>query len=724
MIAAVHPALSTFASCRETNTAVRSPEVWSTIALVAMGLASSRAEAQRWWQQQPEEQQVPEDVHQEAGTPGTSDGAVLADAPAYQWRWQQILANNRIGARMTSLAVDPENPDRIFVGTEAYTILRSDDGGITWHEIELSPFNFTARRTREQAPSLPRLGDVLPSGFNIFIDPPYRQTPGDRISVPGVTFDTFFNFSTRTSVGNVRYFRPGRPQNETGLPSNRVRGAIETGAVSDEGAIGNIRPLVTVTGARAAEQILSDATRVQFTLPVNRVIICPGGVYPVMAATPDEVLGSQDDGLTWVRLFGASGGVRVNDVVCDPRAPERVMAATTFGPFLSIDGGITFDQDLSGWPGRSATAARFDSREAEAGRVYVSVGGDLFVGDPTSPEGLEWLYPDFNDSSTAPWETINWIASSETDVWLATDDGMRRSPDGGHTWVVPGRMLLDRERVLQVTIGTSEVGTERVAALLRECIPQPGRQPLCRRSMIYATDDGGESWFPFFDGMTRRTIELMATAPALQGQPSRWWVVTGGELWASSPPRPDYAEGNTEARAWASARLAVNPSLEDTIDGVLENLELSEEEIDWMITAQHTRFWIPEIHARFEYSLSSQVDEVSQTVSFPFRGRTEYDIPEVEASVFAQWWLPGLVFENNDLAATSSRNQLYELRRVVSFAIEDAWHERKLHLQRMARGMRDELQIEILKERVVCLEALLETWLGEPLRRPLRRPNR
>jgi hypothetical protein len=703
---------------------VRSPEVVMTsVVLGAIAwLAVHPASAQRWWER---EQQVPEEVHGETETPGTADGAVVGEAPAYQWRWQQVLANNRVGARMTSLAVDPEDPDRIFVGTEAYTILRSIDGGITWQEIELSPFNFTARRVREQAPALPRLGDTLASGFNIFIDPPYRQTPGDRITVPGVTFDTFFNFSTRSSVGNLRVLSPGEPyEGGTAIPNNRNRSAIETGAVSDEGAIGNIRPLVTVTGARVSEQILGDATRTQFTLPVHRVIVCPGALYPIIAATPDEVLGSQDDGLTWVRLFGATGGVRVNDVVCDPSAPERVITATTFGPFLSNDGGVTFDQDLSGWPGRSATAARFDSREGQSGRVYIAVGSDLFVGDPSSPEGLAWLYPNFDDSSTAPWETINWIASSATDVWLATDDGLRRSPDGGQTWTSAGRLLLDRERVTQVMMGANELGGERVAALLRECIPQPGRAPLCRRTMVYATDDDGETWFPFFDGITRRTIELMATAPAPDGEPPRWWIVTGGELWATTPPRPDFVEGNSEARAWASARLATLPALEDTIDATLENLELSEDDVAWMETAQHTRFWIPEIHARVEYSTGSQEGDFGLSGTMVFDRNDAFDRPELEASVFAQWWLPGLVFENNDLAASGARNQLYELRRVVSFAIEDAWHERKLHLQRLARGMRDELQIEILKERVVCLEALLETWLGQPLRRPLRRTNR
>ena len=38
-----------------------------------------------------------------------------------------------------SVAVDPGDPQRVFLGTEVGTVLRSSDGGILWDEVELLP---------------------------------------------------------------------------------------------------------------------------------------------------------------------------------------------------------------------------------------------------------------------------------------------------------------------------------------------------------------------------------------------------------------------------------------------------------------------------------------------------------------------------------------------------------------------------------------------------------
>lgn len=681
-------------------------------------LIAPTAHAQRWWErpERPPETARPEAPRDaEAGSPEE----VVVERPDYQWRWHQVLANPRVGSNMTSVAVDPENADRIFVGTEAYTVLRSFDGGITWDEIGLSPFNFTARRVADRPPGLPRLGDIVPTAFNIYVDPPYRESPANRITLTNVGYDTFFNFATRSSVGNLRVVRSGRGRDARPAIDDRARGVITTGAANDDGALGNIRPLITVTSSLVPESLLDNATRAQTVYPVKRVLVCPGARYPLLAATINEVLGSEDDGNIWVRLFGSSGGVEVNGVACDPADPSRLVVATSFGPYLSFDGGLTFDQDLSAWPGRNATQARFIARDAEPSRLYVAVGSDLFAGDPTSAEGLSWIYPDFDDSSTAPWETIRWIAGDAMQVWLGTDDGVRRSRDGGITWETPARMLFDREKVSQVVAGTNEIGGDRIAVLVVDCVPRAGRTPDCRRTLSYASDDRGERWFPFFDGATRRNIEQIATAPSPAGAPPRWWMVTGGELWATSSPRPAVVGADPRARAWASERLASNPTLDDTVDAALENLHLTEDEIASLVARQHARFWIPEIHFRIEIPLLTQTDRGERMLFMPSSYDQSHVRDRIEGYVFAQWWFPGLSAENSDLASSSARAQLYELRRNVSFAIEDAWNERLLQLRRLQRGMRDPLQIEVLRERVVCLEALIESWLGRPLREPL-----
>ncbi|MEM9192589.1 MAG: hypothetical protein AAGF12_25665, partial [Myxococcota bacterium] len=529
--------------------------------MVAATFVSSASAQRRWWerpQPPPGEQDAPEESPSPEGEDDTPpsradpepdvdpselspDGTGLIERPTYVWRWQQILASPRIGARLTSLAIDPQNPNRIYVGTEAYTILRSVDGGITWRELELSPFNFVARRLRERSLALPRLGEVLPNGFSIFVDPPYRASPANRIESQGnIGFETFFNFRSRGSVGGVR-FQPlnpaagdidggnfGRSIGQTrppGLESNE-------GASREEGSIGYIRPLVTVSSPRAPAQLLDDAVREKPISEVIRIAVCPGATFPLMVATLNEILGSMDDGLTWVRLLRLPGRVTMRHIVCDPSNPDLVVAMSSFGAFLSYDGGASFDQDMSGWPGRGGRGAAFDPRPGRSGFVHLAVGTGVFSGDPRSDSGLSWVYPDFNNSSTAPWTTVNWVETAGAEVWVGTNDGLRLSEDGGQNWESVSRLLLSRQRIEQVTVGVNEIATRRVGVIVRECYINSRRRPVCRRSLVYGSDDNGDTWFPFFEGMTRRTIKMIAAAPAVEDVPPRWWIVTGGELWA------------------------------------------------------------------------------------------------------------------------------------------------------------------------------------------------
>src|SRR5690349_16223574 len=54
--------------------------------------------------------------------------------------WRQILMAPRVTGNLRAVAVDPSDPKNVFVGTEEGTIIHSTNGGVTWDEIELSPF--------------------------------------------------------------------------------------------------------------------------------------------------------------------------------------------------------------------------------------------------------------------------------------------------------------------------------------------------------------------------------------------------------------------------------------------------------------------------------------------------------------------------------------------------------------------------------------------------------
>jgi len=460
---------------------------------------------------------------------------------------------------------------------------------------------------------------------------------------------------------------------------------------------------------------------------VRRIAVCPGGLFPLMVATSTEILGSPDDGMNWVRLLRVPGRVPVTNIVCDPQNTAHIIVTTGFGMFRSNDGGLSFDQDFSGWPGRRATAvavrSNVDSGESE---VFVATGHVLFGGNPDSDVGLSNLYPDFNNSETAPWTTIRWIDFAGEQVWIGTNDGARMSADGGRSWRNVAPNLFSRQIIAQVAAGANEIGGPRIALLTRDC-PNPRAQRSgsgrgCRTSRVYATDDGGHTWFPFFSGITRRTIQQIVSAPALPGADPRWWIVTGGELWATVQPGPA-VEGVDQASArWAQRELSITPSMSVLIEAILEEIDLSNEAIENVAWRASRRYYMPRIDARL--SIYDDSDQRTETSRAAGGGADELRLEESTGGVnygffaYATWYLDRIPLVSEEYG--SSRRDLYFLQRQVKFIVEDAWHERNLHLTRIARGMNDRLQVEILRERIAALDVVLEAWLREPMETLLR----
>ncbi|MEE2904063.1 MAG: hypothetical protein VYC39_17180, partial [Myxococcota bacterium] len=136
--------------------------------------------------------------------------------------------------------------------------------------------------------------------------------------------------------------------------------------------------------------------------------------------------------------------------------------------------------------------------------------------------------------------------------------------------------------------------------------------------------------------------------------------------------------------------------------------------------------WFPRINARFDVlrgqseqtlivrgSNTPENRRIAQVAGIPADyAHLENDL-SYEFFVNARW---SLYYTNLAIERfTFPRKALYDLRRQVGFATEDAWHERVMHLSRLSRGMSDTLQIETLRARVDSLDAFLEIWLGGPL---------
>lgn len=626
---------------------------------------------------------------------GLSDPAA-AQPPAYaSWTWRRIFSHPRIGSRLTAVAVDPNDPARVVAGSEEGTVFQSFDGGATWEERPLYPFVNIDRSLGLAVPGLPSLGGFIPSTLQIITFPPFSRVVG-LPTVPYAGYTPTFG----------RGF--GRDPLEE-APRTIVTGA-QGGALSAEGTtFPEFFATFFINPGASQPNLLASVTRSRRgeTRPVRTIQFCPGNDFPLLVATSRDLYGSADGGLTYVRLYAIPGRVSLNWVACAEAAPNRVALATSFGLYRSRDGGLTFDLETSGWPGAAVSAVSY----GQGDNLFTANGSLLFRGDPDSAEGQVMVYPDYNNNQTAPWRTIRWIEVTDSNqIWLATDDGIRGSLDGGTSWEVPARLMFSRQRIPQVIVGTNEVGSERVAVML-------GPGPAGVQGAIWASDDNGESWFPFFQGMTRRSMTQMTAARGAAGDIPRWYVAAGHEIWATvepgtAPSPQTLFGGDPDSANWARTELQRQPPLDILLDEALAYNRLGPEEVGRFTRGLSAKAWVPRLDVVFSLASADVLTDFDQAPRPLFVNNVEAGL-DWEFFIQGTWYLHDAVLANQEF--DRFQNQVHEVRRQITFAVEDAWRERTQHLRRIAGGRLNPYQATVLRMRVETLDTVLETWTGRPL---------
>lgn len=607
--------------------------------------------------------------------PEVSPAPDLRPTETRPFLWRQVFAAPSIGDRVLTFTVDPRDARRIFVGTEQGRILRTTDGGGTWVEIDPQPFLIKDRSRSFAGPSRPDLNDVDEGNFDYWVLPPewwgiFVLAPDDGVEPFAVHPDAFY--------ARLRLWRSGM----------------------DEPLLGSIAT------ARGPESV-----------SIRFIAICPGARYEVFVATESELLGSSDGGLSFVRLFANPGGHGLTRVACSDTHPELVALTTDVGLFISKNGGLTFNPDLTAWPGQPATLVHFgpDTPEGRP-RLYSTSDSDLYAGDPDDPKGLSVLYPG-SDPNTAPWLPINELAVEDQDIWLATDDGVRRSRDGGQSFETVARMLFAQQSAVNVSLGENEAGARRVAVMVNHTPATMDGVPVSalHDSIVYASDDDGRSWVPFFYGLSRRTFRRMAYVPAEGDRPGSWWLATSGEIWTTAPFVAPVADPERADVAWAKEALLRTPPMDQVIARALEAMQLDNQALMELAERRRLAPWLPRIDAQFTWKEPQATAAItSDSIFDPELSYTEQATGLARGGSFmvqATWELYDTKLFSEEVEPT--RTRLHELRKQMAYVVEDAWHERVVHLQLMAEGLSDPLQVLTLKSRVEALDALLAVWTDQ-----------
>lgn len=238
----------------------------------------------------------------------------------------------------------------------------------------------------------------------------------------------------------------------------------------------------------------------------------------VFAVTGDDVVRFRLQGTNASDAESLLSGVGARCVAVDPREPERVYIGTfDSGVYASYDGGLTWRQDDEGLVDRRVMSLAVSPSHPESGVSVVFAGtepSNLYrSGDGARgwerlpalrdiPSEPRWSFP------PRPWtHHVRTIALHPADPdWLAVGielGGVMRSRDGGASWI---------DHNPQAHSDAHELLTHPLAP---ERLYEAAGQGIAR------SDDRGETWSRFEDGLDRHYTWAQAIDPA---SPDLWYV--------------------------------------------------------------------------------------------------------------------------------------------------------------------------------------------------------
>lgn len=285
-----------------------------------------------------------------------------------------VAVERPVEAGPTCLAADPSRGGRVWCGTDGGGVLRSDDGGASWHRVGLEGEEITAVAASPAAPDLVWVGTEPSAVWRSDAGGTgWERSPG----LQDLPSSSEWSFPPRPETHHVRWIAP-HPAD-----AGRLWVAIEAGAL-----------VTTRDGGRTWQDRVPGGPYDTHELAVH-----PERPDTLRVAAGDGYFESTDGGATWV---SAEEGLEVGylrSVAIDPGDPDVVVVSAA-----------------------SHAHAAYQAGRSD-GRLYRRAGGGAW-------ERVSDGWPD-PPTTIAPLLTAGGAAG---ELWAADERGVHRSGDGGRSW--------------------------------------------------------------------------------------------------------------------------------------------------------------------------------------------------------------------------------------------------------------------------------------------------
>lgn len=375
------------------------------IASACSGIYESQNGGEKWRKIQgiPSQSRRTRDIIQNPGIPGTiyagtTEGFWMSTNGGKSWAMTTQRA-----LEVNSIAVHPSEPNRVFIGTNNYGVMVSDDAGRNFRQTNE---NFSSRLTYFVTPDIAQPNRLYAATHNTATGGGFFFTSDDAgrswQQVRGLDTSRVRTFTVRQDPANPNSMYLGT---NMGVFRSADRGASWTQMIASKAKPAAKAPVkkkapakpVAKKGVKTTAAVKSTVATTKAAAPagpklipaisekVTVIELLPGGgllagtdkglyrsldvskgwehlsfgegfdtnVFAVHAspARPDTiwvgtarsgVLVSRDKGLTWNRVGGAVDNVPVSSIATDPKRPDNVYVGTTQTFYLSRDDGKTW----------------------------------------------------------------------------------------------------------------------------------------------------------------------------------------------------------------------------------------------------------------------------------------------------------------------------------------------------------------------------------------------
>jgi photosystem II stability/assembly factor-like uncharacterized protein len=408
-----------------------------------------------------------------------------------------------LGPAANRLVIDPADPQRIFVGMSGLGVYASPDGGATWvpanvgletgwvRDLALDPSHPDTLWAATVPSSTSGGGLYVTTNAHDWspVDLGEDAPVANAVAInPSDSDEVFVGAGRSPLIGGVFHTVDGgatwsrADQGVSGFSNGGVDAHVAEPARAFSVALSKVFQ-TDDSGDRWS--LLADTGFALLDLtqdPSSPDTLYAGYVFPDFSG--NGALKSEDGGATWNPATNGLSVQSLHRLAAAPSAPGHVLAASHDGLFQTLDGGGQWTPILSG--GADVRTAAYDP--LDSGILYACAYGSL----QRSPDGgMGWETP----AGLPPLPVNNWdVAAPLNDpdrVYLATSVGVYRSVDRGLGFAPASSGLPAPPAAIPFGLAAdpSRAGTLYLLTMLGGAAtdsPFPAN--------VFRTSDGGDSW--------------------------------------------------------------------------------------------------------------------------------------------------------------------------------------------------------------------------------------